>query len=72
MPKKTRKEKILADTRTQGLQFTYSSSSPSKISKTLQQDTAIIIGDLRKTVIIGALFIGFEILLSIFSKKWGW
>lgn len=78
MPKKTRKEKILADERkTQPtatpLLFTYahSTAAVSASNPNLSQSTYIK-QDLLKTVLIGTLFIAFEILLAAFSGKLGW
>jgi hypothetical protein len=77
MSRKTRKQKILAETHRQILinpnPYTYTAKSiePKAVNSELKI-FSYIRSDLKKTLIISSLFIIGEIFLAIFSKKIGW
>ena len=78
MPRKTRKEKVHAQQRKEeihpSLVFSFPQSihpkSPVHIETTSQFE--LIRKYIVKTVILGGIFILFEISLAFFSKKLGW
>ena len=81
MPKKTLKQKLLADQHQKNFltyeQPTYkfiapiSANSP-PASRELSTSANLVYNDLRKTLVISFIFIAGEILLAILSKKFGW
>lgn len=79
MPKKTRQQKIKADQRKteQSLIATYSFTASAPTSKTSPQtdhsgSITHMITDIRKTVILGVVFILAEMGLYFFSPTLGW
>ncbi|HCM38149.1 MAG: hypothetical protein UV61_C0005G0034 [Candidatus Gottesmanbacteria bacterium GW2011_GWB1_43_11] len=77
MPKKTRQQKILAEKhrlQNSPLVFSYSAiHTKAQINSDIATSQfQYITKDLRKTFTLSALFILAEILLAIFSKRWGW
>ncbi len=76
MPRKTRKEKEEAQKKKEmmsSLVFSYSSRPQMKTIETPENmQFTLIRKDIIKTVILGSLFIFFEIGLTLFSKKLGW
>ncbi|KKS55925.1 MAG: hypothetical protein UV17_C0005G0034 [Candidatus Gottesmanbacteria bacterium GW2011_GWA1_42_26] len=67
MPKKTRQQKILAEKHHSAIHTKAQINSDIATSQ-----FQYITKDLRKTFTLSALFILAEILLAIFSKRWGW
>lgn len=79
MPNKTRKDKMRADTNRYKMAsspLTYTApflqSTTSLKSANEDHDLTFIRRDLLKTVILASLFIGSEIVLSIYSRQLGW
>lgn len=74
MPKKTRQQKIRAALRQEKpdvYTFEYQPKRSVAIAKT-QSSQQIVHTDIGKTLILGILIIGFEILVYFYSKRFGW
>lgn len=74
MPKKTRKEKILAQKRqNNAFVFSYTAQTTRKtVSPVLTQEYNYIKKDIVKTVFLGGIFILGEVFLYLYSKQLGW
>lgn len=77
MPKKTRKEKILAELRNKKrgtspeFSFSFVSTQP-KNTVSSGEVVGFNPSDIRKTLILGILFISIEIILALNAPKLGW
>ena len=77
MPKKTRKQKIAAQTRViktnSSHEFSFTASPSHSVSNvTVDTSDHENINDIRKTIILGTLFVVFEFLLYFGSPRLGW
>jgi hypothetical protein len=73
MPKKTRQQKIRADrnrtTVASPFSFSYSATSISAVKSIDTTDQHFIKADILKTLILGSLFMLFEVLVYFLAKK---
>jgi hypothetical protein len=76
MPKKTRKEKALADKRRSQISqtgtFSFTATKHINAPVATASTQAYIRSDIQRTVIVGTLFIGIECILYIVFKRFGW
>lgn len=75
MPRKTRKQKMIAEERKKvvaPLAFNFSAMSLKQKTAPVEPSFVFIRNDIRKTLALGSIFILIEFFLAFFSKNLGW